>query len=116
MKKVERFINEDGLVGVVVSPGYGAGLFGNGCWIDSPEDYEAYALALDKDIVEAVINHNEYRFLEVLSNKFNISYAYVGGFSDAVVEFIEPGTMFYINDYDGFETLIKLDYSSYATA
>ena len=103
MDKVERYINEDGKVGVLISPGYGAG------W-STWNDYKEFCL-FDKGLVELKLNDasedelEEYIKSDAVRNEMDIGTVYCGGWEDVVVEFVEPNETFVVDEYDGHESL-----------
>lgn len=94
MEKVIR----DGKVAVLISPGFGAGWYS---WDQNEE------MLFHPKIVELVEQnrHNEITN-ELCRELFNTS-AY--GSSDLVIIWLPVGTRFYIEEYDGAETLITTD-------
>ena len=101
---VEKYYNEDGELGVLYSPGFGAGW---STWHDKYEDdYEEHRIAYDKRIIEYWLNNKPSsedmsKFLESIGYK-NV---YMGGYEDLSIAWIPRGTMFYIDEYDGFESI-----------
>ena len=92
-----KYYNEKGEVGVLVSPGFGAGWYS---WnTDRPE------LLFDKDIIQAVLDGDTYKAEQVTIDKYGED-PYTGGASGLVVEWLPPGTLFRIEEYDGSESLI----------
>lgn len=86
MDKVVR----NGMVAVVVSPGYGAGWT---TWEDvSPFDPTVVAWIEDGKNPDTMPYKND-------------DGIYTGGLRDAEIEWISEGTRFEINEYDGFEDL-----------
>lgn len=95
--KVER----DGMVGVLVSRGYGAG------WTSWNYEYP-FLLHGDERLIELVekgdlIGAEEYTKSVVGED------AYLGGVDGLYVHWIPKGTMFIIDEYDGAETLMTMD-------
>ena len=92
----------DGKVAVLVSPGYGAGWY---TWnSDRPE------CLFDPDIVKMVLGEVEGSISELAEQKWdqgNDSF-YSGGADDLVVQWLDEGTQFRINEYDGSETLVTM--------
>lgn len=92
---VERYYNENGELGVLISVGFGAGW---STWNDTE-------IAYDKRIIE--------KWLENISSDEmcdyieNLGYArpYMGGYENLRLEFIPRGTMFCIHEYDGAESV-----------
>lgn len=110
---MEKYI-KDGKVAILVSGGFGAGW---STWND-----ESYAY--DKRIVEKFINicekyeSDEYDLALSDMTDFmkSIGYdGYLGGFEGLAIEWIDQGTPFRINEYDGNESL-EIGYSSFSMA
>ena len=116
---VELFV-ENGKVGVLVSPGFGAG------W----STWEGEKLAYDKRVVEFWLFHKDdaefmrtvedYGFRggkgsdaheEAMEFFKSIGYGepYMGGFPELTLEFVSPGVPWRISEYDGSEHLETFD-------
>lgn len=103
---VERYYNEDGEVGILVSYGYGAGW---STWNDKE-------LAYDKRIIE--------KWLEKVSADEMCSYVkslgyikpYMGGYKQLELVFVPRGTLFRIDEYDGAEALETFDNAGFIMA
>lgn len=103
---VERYYNEDGEVGILVSYGYGAGW---STWNDKE-------LAYDKRIIE--------KWLEKVSADEMCSYVkslgytkpYMGGYEQLELVFVPRGTLFRIDEYDGAEALETFDNAGFIMA
>jgi len=97
MNKVIR----DGKVGVLVSPGFGAGF--------STWGYPTEAI-FDPTLIELVENEKWVEAIDYCESKWEDGYS--GGIQDLVVEWVPEGTEFFIEEYDGSETLmLKTDYN-----
>jgi hypothetical protein len=107
MNKLER----DGMVAVLVSPGFGAGwasaawsadwgAAGLGC-----KDHEG--MCMDADIVQAVLDGDKQKAADIARMKYGD--VYTGGADDLVVEWLPKGTKFVIDEYDGSETIREFD-------
>jgi len=85
----------EGKVGVLYSPGFGAGWY---TW-----NYESPEILFDPAIVKLV---EEEKFDE-LQTYVALKYPeiYKGGLMDLEVEWIPEGTLFKINEYDGAESI-----------
>lgn len=96
---VEKYYNENGELGVLVSGGFGAG------W----STWNSNELAYDKRIVE--------KWLENVSSdemcNFVVSLGYprpyMGGYKQLELEFVPRGTVFRIHEYDGSESIETLE-------
>jgi|SRR6478735_9635950 len=95
--KVERLI-KDGKVAVLVSPGFGAG------WSTWNTDLGESAI-FDADIARAVLA-NDGTAWAAAERKYPD--AYLGGVNQLVVEWVDKGTRFEIQEYDGSESLREL--------
>lgn len=96
MEKIVR----DGKVAVAISPGFGAG-WSTWCDVD-PMDARFNQLILDGDL-DAV------RKIAEDSIKGDDEYIYVGGLDDVEIVWVPVGTAFYIDEYDGSESLVTID-------
>lgn len=96
---------KDGKVAVLYSPGFGAGWY---TW------HGEAALVFDPSVVYMVEQMNECRDKEDRENwvanivdyceeKYDV---YTGGAEDLVVEWLDEGTEFMIDEYDGNESLL----------
>lgn len=98
---MEKLYNEQGQVAVAVSYGFGAGW---STWGDvSPLDKRYNELILKGDINKAV---------ELAKEEGH----YTGGLEDCKLEWLDVGTKFRIDEYDGYESLVVLDYEDYLEA
>lgn len=97
---VEKYYNEDDELGVLISPGYGAGW---STW-NTPD------IAYDKRIIEKWLNEEP---TEVEMENFLISlgykHIYMGGYEDLCIRFVPKGTLFCIYEYDGSESIETID-------
>lgn len=101
MKKLVR----DGLVGLLISPGYGAGW---STWAD--EEMRSFLL-FDSELLEAFEQGTHITFL---GKKFPES-RFIGT-EDLVLKWIPEGTKFYIEEYDGYETVVTEEDIKWLTA
>jgi len=85
-------------VGIIYSPGYGAG------WSTWGEEDQA----LDQELAKA-IDCGNYKEAKVIASK-NWPEACLGGLGDCKVEWVDLGTTFRIDECDGYETLRLSDY------
>ena len=104
---VEKYYNEKGELAVLYSPGWGAGW---STWNDE-------ALGYDKRIVEYWLNESPSseemkKFLKSLGYKET----YMGGYSSLTIDWIPRGTMFYVDEYDGSESIRTPDSCGMITA
>lgn len=89
-----RFYRE-GKVAVLYSPGYGAG------WQSWNIDHKG--IIFDSEIVEAVLAGDKAAAIEVAERKYKG--CYTGGADDLTVTWLEEGTIFEIEEYDGKESI-----------
>ena len=94
---MEKFINEKGQVGVIVSAGFGAGW---STWNEN-QDY----LCMNKTIVEMKLRKASADEVESHVKKEKGEEPYMGGWGSAEVEWVQKGTIFTINEYDGSEEI-----------
>lgn len=100
--KFEKRYDEQGRVAVLVSPGFGAG------WSTWADDSEAEAMLFDSRIVDAVLAGQDANEIAVLVEGLGYD-SYLGGVDGLTVVWLEPGIRFYINEYDGSESLRTFD-------
>ena len=102
---------KNGKTAVLYSPGYGAG------WSTWGEKELAY----DRRVVEFWLEHkddkefmnnisrtfdsDESRATEDIFQKWGYDHVYFGGFKNIVLEWVEKGVPFKINEYDGWESI-----------
>lgn len=99
---MEKYKNDRGLVGVLVSGGYGSG------W--STWGYEDSAfLAMDKTLVEMRLRGAGEEEVETYLEGVLSEAPYMGGWDQVEVAYLEEGTAFIIEEYDGSESLRTLD-------
>jgi hypothetical protein len=100
---VEKYI-KDGKVGVLYSPGYGAG------W----STWGQTEMAVDKELVQAFIEGGASECCRVAKKLYPDSY--LGGADDLQLEWVHVGTTFRINEYDGSESIEYFNDRSFMTA
>jgi hypothetical protein len=84
----------DGKVAVLYSPGYGAGWFS---W------HHIEALVYDPRVVHYVETGEKELILSYVDEVYPD--VYCGGVEDLTIEWINEGTLFRINEYDGSESI-----------
>lgn len=96
---VEKYYNENGELGVLISGGFGAGW---STWNDKE-------LAYDKRIIEKWLE--DVSSAEMCNYVESLGYArpYMGGYKQLDLEFIPRGTVFRIHEYDGHESIETID-------
>ena len=82
-------------IGIVYSPGYGAGW---STW-GRPE------MALDQTLANMIEDGKPYSEIEAYC-EMTWPDEYLGGLEDCVVEWVEKGTQFVIEEYDGSESVV----------
>ena len=97
MEKVIR----NGKVAVLYSPGFGAG------WHSWNERKE---LLFHPKLVEMVENNKQSKITEQwIKENLGIDNAYCGGAGDLQIKWLDEGTAFIINEYDGSESIKILE-------
>ena len=98
---VEKYYNEDNLVGIIVSTGFGAGW---STWND--DDIPSDFLVMDKTLIEMCLNKTPIEKVEeYIKSKFPNNSLYMGGWKKSNVFFVVRKTLFRINEYDGNESV-----------
>ncbi|KAI4179101.1 MAG: hypothetical protein LQ346_007277 [Caloplaca aetnensis] len=107
---VERYVNDEGKVAVMYSPGFGGGWSSyEWCYSDNPKEQEIRAF--DKDIVEAVLEE-DYKLAASLANlKASGVDKEDNGYLESAarkvqIGWLNPGEEMNIDEYDGNETII----------
>lgn len=101
MKKVIR----NGNVGVLVSPGFGAGFLTWG----APEE-----AIFDPFLIDLIEDEKYQDAVDYVQKTYED--AFTGGVQDLVIKWIPEGSKFIINEYDGFESLQLMDDTDWITA
>jgi hypothetical protein len=99
----------DGKVAVIVSPGFGAG------WSTWNEKYAEFLLFDEGLVCLKELNEDEAVVSRYLESK-GLDDVYSGGWSKAKIEWLDVGTRFKVDEYDGSETLHELDKIEFFTA
>ena len=96
MEKVIR----NGKVAVLYSPGFGAGWYS---WNSNKE------LLFHPKLVEMVENNRQSEITtQWIQKNLGINNVYCGGADDLQIEWLDEGTVFEIDEYDGSESIITL--------
>lgn len=95
MDKCENAVGE---IGVLVSGGFGAGW---STWNDNEE-----FLAMDKTLVEMRLRDAPESEVSAYCKKMVGEVPYMGGWEQVKVKWLDKGTAFTIDDYDGNESLL----------
>jgi hypothetical protein len=101
---MEKVIRE-GKVGVLVSPGFGAGFYTWGY----PEE-----AIFDPTLIELVENEKWQEAIDYCESTWSDGYS--GGVQDLRVAWIPEGSKFIIEEYDGSESLQLRDNTNWITA
>jgi hypothetical protein len=97
----ERRYDEEGQVAILISPGFGAGW---STWADADQ---REAMLFDSRLVDYVLSHGS---AGLAGYAESLGYtSYMGGADDAQVEWLEAGTRFVVEEYDGSESLRTFD-------
>ncbi len=95
---MEKFENKKGEIGVVFSPGFGAG------WSTWASPEHRNFLTMDVEIVSAIID-GDYQLAADIA-RMAIPDIYTGGAEGLIVGWVEKGEQFEIIEYDGSERLV----------
>lgn len=105
MEYIKRY-DEHGNVAVLISTEFGAG------WSTWAQPDEAEALLFDSRIVDAVLSGRASEDIVILCKSLGYE-SYMGGAGDLIVEWLEPGTRFLVEEYDGNESIRTFDSLTY---
>lgn len=97
----EKRYNEDGQVAVLISPGFGAGW---SSWESTHQD----ALLFDSRLVDAVLQKMPVDEFVAYCERLGYDH-YMGGAADLEVVWLDPGTRFMVDEYDGSESIRTFD-------
>ena len=103
MNKLEK----DGKVSVMISPGFGAG------WSTWNSEFRD-TLLFDAEIAQAVIDGDKAEAARLAMEKCPGIYA--GGADGLMVEWIDKGSVFEVEEYDGSESLHIIGSRDYSVA
>ena len=105
-----KFVREDGKVAVLISPGFGAGW---STW-DHVNDREEN-ICFDAEVVQWVLDGkpNAADFMDATEERLK---TYCGGMRDLVTHWVDPGSKFRIEEYDGSESIHFEDRANWITA
>lgn len=105
----------DGKVGVIYSPGFGAGWY---TWHHVEEMvYDPNIISIIERYTQSEDDRTEMakEIEEYCTNKYGEDY-YYGGADDLIVIWLNEGTKFWINEYDGSESIMTIDNMNWMTA
>ena len=94
MNKLEK----DGKVAVMISPGFGAG------WSTWNSEFRD-TLLFDAEIAQAVIDGDKAKAAQLAMEKCQGLYGGAGGAVGLMVEWIDKGSVFEVEEHDGSESL-----------
>lgn len=92
----------DGKVAVLYSPGFGAG------WSTWCGEYEEFTLFDSGLVALAEAGANAEQVEEYIASK-GIDYLYAGGWENITIEWLDQGTRFVVEEYDGSERIRTVD-------
>ena len=92
-------------IGIIYSPGFGAGW---STWGDKGQ-------AIDQELANALHNDEPYEVVKQIAER-NWPDSYLGGLADCIVEWVDSGTQFIVEEYDGSESLTFQDGYKWNTA
>lgn len=96
---MEKYI-KDGMVAVLVSPGFGAG------W-SSWDHKDGRDILFDHRLVEAFLEGGSQAVIQLSEELWGEDSPYAGGADELQVEWIPQGEMFYLHEYDGNEWIVR---------
>jgi hypothetical protein len=97
---MEKLIR-DGKVAVLYSPGYGAG------WYSWNAKYAA--CIFDPDVAKIILGESEGNVEKIVKAKYGEDFYFGSSLQNLTVEWLPVGTRFYIDEYDGFESIRTTD-------
>jgi len=97
----QRRYDDQGLVAVLISSGFGAG------WSTWSHGDEREGLLFDSRLVDYVLAQGSEGLADYAESLGYTSYT--GGARDVVVEWLEQGTRFCVDEYDGSESIRTFD-------
>ena len=98
----EKRYNEEGQVAVLISPGFGAG------WSTWSHNGNAEAMLFDSRLVDAVLAGMDTQEFVNLCESLGYD-EYLGGADDLTVVWLDSGTHFVVEEYDGSESIRTFD-------
>lgn len=101
---MDKFINADGKVAVLVSPGFGAGWY---TWnMAHPQGEQCL---FDPEIVQMVLEGKDpYKIGQFAEKKYGDDFC-TDGVRTLRVHWVEQGKKFYVSEYDGGEVCVTED-------
>jgi hypothetical protein len=101
----ERRYDDQGLVAVLISPDFGAG------WSTWTSGEQSEAMLFDSRLVDYVLQTGP-EGLGAFAESLGYT-GYMGGADSVRVEWLEPGTRFLVEEYDGSESIRTFDHLSH---
>lgn len=108
-KNVEKYYNDEGQVGVIVSGGFGAG------WSTWNREIGTF-LIMDKTLVEMCLSERSSSEVGLYLEGIGVEDFYLGGWGDCSVYFLDKGTHFIIDEYDGSESIQVMNETNWSVA
>ena len=103
-----RYYNEEGQVGIVISPCFGSG------WSSYESDpKKAEFMLTNPALVKAVLEFADDSEIKKIFEEAGIQAPMLDYLE---VKFLKPGTKFYIDEYDGYESIQTIDEINWAVA
>ena len=102
-------LEENGMVAVVYSPGYGAG------WSSWNDPEYAEFLTMDGHLARLVLDKKFDEIKTYLDEKFGEDMIYIGGCQQLKIEWVQKGSQFEITSYDGLESVHVIGNRVYLT-
>lgn len=97
----DRRYDDQGSVAVLISPGFGAG------WSTWGDSEQREGMLFDSRLVDFVLSHGAQGLGDYAES---LGYTgYMGGADSVRVEWLEPGTRFVVEEYDGSESIRTFD-------
>lgn len=96
---MEKYINDQGRVGVIVSGGFGAG------WSTWAPDDDNDFYAMCKELVRMKLTNENPEHVAAYCEKIKGERPYMGGWEGARIEWLNKGTNFTIEEYGGSESI-----------
>ncbi len=109
MSTIDRYIRDDGKVGVLLSPGYGAGW---STWDRQNSEF----LCLDKQLITMILEEDYTGAAKRVQDVTKSETVEEDDLRCLVVDYVPQGVLFRINEYDGHETVELFHVSSFFKA
>jgi hypothetical protein len=106
---MEKFLDGKGNVAVLVSPGFGAG------WSTWANKGQEETLMFHPKLVQACLD-GVVDIRPTLEEIFGVDIPYNGGWRGVGIVWLPVGTKFIIREYDGSESVQRMEYQAWVTA